>query len=80
MYIAIKEFIGYYYVMENIGGIKHWPIQLFRLFGEEKFDKWFTKEIRILKIPQILGRKLCSDLGQFPNVFLATVLSRSSAV
>ena len=26
--------------MENIGGIEHWWIQLFRLYGVEKFGEW----------------------------------------
>ena len=25
---------------ENIGTIKHWQIQLFRLFGGERFGEW----------------------------------------
>lgn len=35
------------YIVENIGGLKLWKIQIFR---NKKFGKWPTNEIQILKI------------------------------
>ena len=40
-----------YCIAENVGGRKHWQIQLFGLFGEENFGEWPTNKIRILNIP-----------------------------
>ena len=37
-------------IAENVGGRKHWRIQLFGLFGEENFGEWPTNKIRILNI------------------------------
>ena len=31
--------LTYYRIAENVGGRKHWRIQLFGLFGEETFGK-----------------------------------------
>ena len=33
----------HYRIAENVGGIKHWQIQLFGLFGEENFGEWPPK-------------------------------------
>ena len=41
----------HYRIVENIGGRKHWQIQLFGLFGEDNFDECPTNKIRILNIP-----------------------------
>ena len=37
--------------VEIIGEIKHWWIQLFRLFGGEKFGEWPNKDKWLSKIP-----------------------------
>ena len=40
-----------YRIAENVGGRKHWQIQLIGLFGEKNFGEWPTNIIRILNIP-----------------------------
>ena len=40
-----------YCIVKNIGRIKHSQIQLFRLFGGEKFGEWPNNDKWILKIP-----------------------------
>ena len=41
----------HYRIAENVGGRKHWQIQLFGLFGEANFGESPTNKIWILNIP-----------------------------